>query len=1015
MRRFLFFLLGAFVFNTALLAQNRTVTGTITDSVGQPLAGVTVKASNAKIGTTTDARGYFKLSLPQNIRNLEISSVGYQTRVVPIPASGIVNTNLQGDAGSLGEVVVTGITREKKSQFSGAINQIKTKDIVDKPVGSLDQLLQGRVPGVLALTGSGQPGNNSTIIIRGQTSVQGGSTPLYVLDGIPIEPGVFQSLNPNDFASIDILRDAASLAPYGSRGSAGVIVITSKRGTAGKMKLSYNGQFGIKSKPDFAFRPMTTAEVLAAQADYGRVTGDNNNTNIPGWYYSKSNPRYATLSATLQAQADHLLDSISQINTNWTDYEFRQGNFSNHQINLSGGTGKTRIYSSIALYNEQGTTPRTDMQRATLRNNIDYADDKFTFAFTSTLGYTKRNFQETTVTNNLNNPFLAVNVSVPYQLVFKPDGTYNTGTGAKYAATNGLDLTKYDLNYSDQAKVTLGTTLSYKLTPEITASFVAGIDFRETQASNYLSKLPYLRTNAAGASIIAQAGGQFESLERNLISDVRPSINFRKMFASKHDVDVTVYGEYTQQNYKLFSATGYGIDTRTPNTIAVAIPGNASNQLYSTVGGNNDRQGLASGLAIARYTYNGKYTLTGSYRYDGSSELPAATRWQGFASIGGIWEAGREDFIRNASFITTLRLRANYGSAGDANNFPSSYLYQARYAAGSYGPFTTQTTTYPGVPNATWERTNQTNIGIDYGFFHGRLYGDINVYDKRTYDLFVQKTLSAEGGAFSLNVNGGELLNRGVEWNINAEVLRSKDMVLTLFTTGAYNQNKLLDIGGVPPYLSGTSFLQIGLPLGSNYTVKWAGVDAATGQPLYYDVNGKITTTYSTGNQVTGFGTWEAPWKGGFGFDFRYKQFDFSTLFSWEQGAYKTDNLQYFVENPAGFLAFGYNQSADLNFWKKPGDVAAVPSPNYATQFTSELIHDASFVRLRDVTISYSLPQHVTNTIKFISNARLYLQGSNLFIWTHWRGMDPEAGALNINLSEYPNPRAFTGGLDITF
>jgi TonB-linked SusC/RagA family outer membrane protein len=1009
--------LTAFLFFTGQLLAQKTITGKVTDEKGEALPNVSVVVKGTTTGTVTKADGTFSLTIPSNAKQLEFSYLGQSPQTVTIGTKTIFNQTMSSAAAKdLDEVVVTGISRVKKSQFSGAANKIDAKELVDRPVGSLDQLLQGRAPGVLGLTGSGQPGNASTIIIRGTNSVVGGSTPLYVVDGIPVEASVFQGLNPNDFASIDILRDAATQALYGSRGSAGVIVVTTKRGTGGKMKLSYSGQLGIKAKPDFAFRPMTTPELLKSQEDYGKIVGGSSNTNanLVGWYYSKSNPRYATLTSAQQAQADFLLDSISKINEDLSDYFFRQGTFSNHQISLSGGTGKTRLYSSVALYNEQGTTERTDMKRVTVRNNLDYADDKLTLSVSTNLGYVKRNFQQSTVTNSTGNPFLATNIGLPYRKIFKPDGSYATGIGNSFLAANQLDLTKYDENYNDQLKATLGFSISYKITEELTAALTSGVDFRETQATNYGSKLAFLRLTST--SITGQAGFQTETFDRFATSNVRPSLTYKKLFADKHDIEVSAVGEYVQENYKGFNFTGFGIDPRTPNTPAAVTPGNAANQLYITAGGSKFRTAIASGLGMLRYTFDNKYTVTGSYRKDGSSKLPEANRWQDFYSVGAIWEMSKEDFIRDINFINLLRLRVSYGGSGNANNFPSNYLYQATYGSGTYSGLTTQVATYPGNPDAKWEKTFTTNIGLDFEFFKRRVYGDFNVYDKRTTDLFLQRTLTAPGGGFTINVNAGELQNTGFEWNVNAEVLRKRDLVWTVFATGGYNKNELLDLGGEEPYESGTSFLKVGLPLGSHYEVKWAGVDPATGAPLYYDLDGKVTTSYSAANSVTDFGTWEAPWKGGFGSSLRFKGFDLAVLFSWQQGANKVDNLEFFVENPVGFLGTGlFNQSSSLNFWKKPGDITNTPSPLYGVNFSSKIIHDASFMRLRDITLAYNLPAAPLQKLKFISNVKFYVQGTNLFMWTKWRGMDPEAGPVNINLSEFPNPRAITTGLNVTF
>lgn len=1016
MRKLLLSLTALLLFTVAALAQ-KTVTGTVTDDKGNPLPNVSVVVKGTNSGTVTKSDGSYSLTLPANAKQLEFSFLGFTTQTVNLGSGSRYSTTLTSTTKEIDEVVVTGISRVKKSEFAGAGSKLDEKNIRNQPIGSLDQLFQGRVPGVLGLTGSGAPGNASTIIIRGQGSIQGGTGPLYVVDGIPVEAGVFQSLNPNDFASVDILRDAATSALYGSRGSAGVIVVTTKRGTSGKMKLGYSGQVGIKSKPDFAFRPMNTTELLAAQEAYGKIVGATASTaTLPGWYYSKQNPRYATLTAQGKADADRILDSMSKINTNWNDEIFRQGSFSNHQISVSGGSGKTRIYSSVALYNEEGVTLRSDMSRVTLRNNIDYADDKLTLSVSTNLGYTRRNFQQS-ADFNTSNVFASSALAVPYHVVYKPDGSYATGTGTKFVGTNNLDQTFYDENYNNQLKATLGFTAAYKLTNDLTAAVTTGVDFRETQNTNYGSKLVYTRVSST--SITGRAGFQQEGLTRFFSGDVRPSLSYRKMFAQRHDVEVTVLGEYIKEYAKAFNSTGYGTDPKRPNTMAAITQGNAANQLYAVITGSKGEGSLLSGLAMARYTFDGKYTLTGSFRDDGSSKLPKETRWQKFFSVGGVWEASKEDFINNIRFINLLRLKASYGSSGNADNFPGGYYpYQATYTGGAYSGLNTIFANYPGYPTLKWERTFVTNIGLDFELLKRRLYGDLNVYDKRTKDLFVQKSLAAEGGfgtGFPLNINAGELQNKGFEWNINYEVLRNSGLVWTIFANGAYNKNKVLSLGGETSFESGTELITVGKPLGTHYEIEWGGVDAATGAPLYYTADGKLTSVYAEAEPVQKFGTWESPWKGGFGTSLRVKGFDLSVLFSWQHGAKKVDNLEYFVENPVGFMAAGYNQSSDLKFWTKPGDIVTTPSPLYSVNFSSKIIHDASFMRLRDVTFSYTLPNTVLDRVKFISNARVYVQGSNLFMWTKWRGRDPEAGAVNLNISEYPNPRAFTGGIEVTF
>jgi TonB-linked SusC/RagA family outer membrane protein len=1015
MRKVILTLLVAVAFMLNATAQNRTITGRVTDEKGTAVSGVSVTSSDRTGGTQTDRSGSYSIVVGPNTKTLTFSSVNFEAQTQNI-RGGQINVKLMASSGVLEDVVVTGINRVKKSEFTGAVSKITERQIKNQPVGSFDQILQGRVPGLLALTGSGQPGNAATVIIRGQSSISGGSDPLYIVDGIPVEAGVFQGLNPNDFASVDVLRDAASTALYGSRGSSGIIVVTTKRGVSGKMKVSYSGQAGIKAKPDYAFRSMNTTELLKAQEDYGKIIGASaSSATLPGWYYSQANPRYATLTAAQKATEAVSYDSISKINTNWSDEIFRTGTFTNNQISLSGGTGRTRLYSSLAFYQEQGTTLRTDMKRITARNNMDYADDKFTFSASLNLGITKRDFQQSSDFNT-SNPFASSVLAVPYAASRKADGTYATGTGTKYVAANQLDQTYYDQNYNNQFKGVLGITTSYKITKTLTAALTTGADFRETQGSNYGSQLVYTRLSST--SITGKAGFQAESLDRFLTGTVRPSLTYHKTFAGKHDVEVLTLGEYVTERGKFFSVQGFGSDPKRPNTIAVIVPSNSVNQLYPVIGGSKEANSLISGLAQARYTYAGKYTLQGSYRKDGSSKLPPATRWQGFYSIGATWDAKKEKFLSSSDFVNTLRVKLSYGSAGNANNFPrGSYPYQATYTQGSYSGINTIVATYPGNPEMKWETIFVKNIGVDFELWKNRIYGDINLYDKRTKDLFVSKPLSATAGfgnGASLEINAGELQNKGVELTLNVDVLKKKDFVWTVFGNAAYNKNKVLNLGGQNSYETGTEKITIGLPLGSQYEVKWAGVDAATGQPLYYNLAGNITNVYNASDKVQDYGTWEAPWKGGFGSRVSFKGFDLSVLFSWQSGGKKYDNLEYFVENPA-FLSQGYNQSSSLNMWQKPGDLASVPNPLYAVNFSSKFIHDASFVRLKDVTLAYSIPQDMLGKMKIVSNMRFYVQGSNLFIWTKWRGRDPEAGATNLNISEYPNPRAMTAGLDITF
>ncbi|RYF37474.1 MAG: hypothetical protein EON97_01160, partial [Chitinophagaceae bacterium] len=422
-------------------------------------------------------------------------------------------------------------------------------------------------------------------------------------------------------------------------------------------------------------------------------------------------------------------------------------------------------------------------------------------------------------------------------------------------------------------------------------------------------------------------------------------------------------GEYIAEKAKSLSGTGYNPDPRSPNTIGSVTPGVRGNGLFQSVSGGISENVLVSGLVFGRYTFDDKYTLTGSFRSDGSSKLPIDTRWQQFFSVGAIWDLGKEDFIKNISQVNMLRLKGSYGSSGNANNFPGGdYPYQALYATGTYDGSNTLFPTTPGNPLAKWEFTYTANVGLDFELLNRRVWGDVNWYNKTTKDLFIQRKLSATAGfgiGDFISQNAGELVNKGWEVTLNGEVLRKNNLSVVLFGNFAYNKNRVTSLAGEPAYEQGTELINVGFPLGTHYEVEWAGVDASTGRPLYVDANGDLTLTPTDNDRVQKFGTWEAPWKGGFGTRVKYKGFDLDVLFSWQDGATKVDNMEYFMENPVGFLSGGYNQSSDLKFWQQPGDIVSTPSPLYSTAFSSKIIHDASFVRLRDVTLSYRLPKNV--------------------------------------------------------
>lgn len=1020
----LLLLTGLLLFAQFLFAQNRTVTGKVTDENNQPLAQVSVTVPGTAIGTTTTIDGTYSLQVPQRSKTIQFSYVGFQTTSLPIPEQGSLNVSLRSGSGNnLNEVVVTGYTRQKRSEYSGAGSKVTSQQIAQVPMGSFDQILQGRAPGLLVTAGSGQPGASARVQIRGASSINGGSNPLFVVDGVPVEPNVFQALNPNDFESVDILRDASATALYGNRGGAGVIVVSTKKGKAGKTQFSYTGQAGITQPGKQNFEMMNTSDLLQFQETLGRLT---NNNSLPGWFYSKNNPRYATLTAAQQAAADKSLDSLRGIDTDWRKVFFRTGRFNSHDLNLSGGTGKTRFFTSLGFYDEQGIALRTNMRRYSFRTNIDHQTDRLTASVNAYAGYTFRNLGEAEGALNVGNPFLAAYFALPYQRLYTPSGAVDTGSG-KYGG-NAYDRIVSATNKADQLKTNLNLTADYLLVKNITVGGFFGLDFRETQnersifPGTYFSNnqnFPLGPVNGPGTGL---GGGQFgEGTQRFFSYVTRGTVGYRNVIGGIHSIDASGIVEYTRDYTRNYNYIGYGINPALLNTPAGVTPGNTTNKLIATVGGSRTTRSFFALLALAKYTYKQKYTVNASFRRDGTSMLPTQNRFENFYSVGATWNVLKEDFASQWSKVNDLRFRISYGQAANAENFPlGNFGYLASYAgSASYAAFggdgTIVAPSNAGNPDAQWEKINTLNAGFDFGFFSSRLTGSLDVYNKITKNNIITQQLSATSGFGSQLINAAVVRNRGVELAINADVLRSKTLTWSVGGNLAYNNNKVTNLGQANEYELGTSIVRVGLPIGSHYLVKFAGVDASTGSPLYYDRDGKVTTRYDpTTMAVAEYGTYNAPFIGGFNTSVRVYGFTVSAFFTFQQGFARANNQTYFITNPQ--FAATQNMSKEmLTMWSKPGDVTNIQSPLYARQLPSSLdVEDASYVRFRNLVVSYDFGNKLLNGTKVFSGIRLFAQAENLYTWTKWTGFDPE-DANNIATFEYPAPRTLTAGLTLNF
>jgi len=1025
MRRIALIVCGIVLLCGQLLAQNRTITGKVLDEKGNPVPLVSVSVKGTKNGVTTSADGSFQLSVGPNTKRLVISSVGYTAQEIALGSSTTLpDIVLKVNLGEIGEVVVTGYSRIKKSEYAGAATIVGKELINDVPMATFDQMLQGRVAGLLITTGSGQPGEsgNTKVQIRGQGSISGGSDPLYIVDGMPVEANNFSGLNAADFESIQVLKDAVATAQYGNRGSSGVIIITTKRGKAGRSVVSYSGQAGITQAGKQNFDMANSAQLLQIQENIGQFQ----NTDLPGWTYSKKNPVYATLSPAQKSVYDQTLDSLRNINTNWKDIFERQGSFQRHDLSISGGSENTKFYLTGGYYKEQGIALKSDLTRYSFRANVDHKADKLTVNLSTGASYSTANFIQSENSITLANSFAAVYLALPYDKLYNPDGTIATGD-SKTGANAYEAQVEGSSQKSGKIKANFGLNATYDLTRNFYLGGFFGIDYRQTTSTTTVTPNSFFantNTFPTGPSKITAAdtlgfGSYAPGINLSFEYTARGLAGFKKNFSEKHDVDVQLISEYSQRHTEGFGYTGYGIDPNLQNTPAGVTQGTGGpdgNNLIANTNGFKSNRALYAVMLLGKYAYMGKYIVNATFRRDGSSQLSPNKRYQNFYSAGLGWNVLKEDFAQNWNLLDNLQLRLSYGQAANADGFVfGDFGYLPTYGAGNYNGHPTVFPTGSADPNGiTWERIKTWNAGVDFGFLKNRISGTVDFYRKTTDGNIIPQQLSYTSGFASVNVNAGVVVNKGVELTLNVDVLRLKDFRWSVGGNVSYNNNKVTSLGSATQFEQGTELVKVGLPLGSHYIVKWAGVDRATGQGLYYDSLGKLTNIYNASNNVSQFGTFNAPWIGGFNTGFYYKGFSLEAFFTFQQGFSIFNNQDFFQTNPA-FVLQGYNVRANvLQMWQKPGDLTNIESPLSQRQFSSKDIQDASYVRFRNLTLGYNFNRKLLAKSKVFTAARIFVQAQNLYTWTNWVGFDPEY-SNNIAQYNYPVPRTYTVGATVSF
>ncbi|MEO9482145.1 MAG: TonB-dependent receptor [Ekhidna sp.] len=981
MRKFYFSLIMCLLVLAQAFAQ-RTVSGKVTDDSGEGLPGVNVVIKGTTTGVTTDIDGNFRISVSDG-DILSFSYVGFESQEVNVGTRSVIDVTM-GGATELQEVVVTGYGPQDARRASGSVASVDAQTINNVPIASFDKILQGQAAGVLSQSSSGQPGAGASVLIRGASSINSSTQPLYILDGVPIDAAEFETINPNDIENVSVLKDASSSAIYGSRGANGVIVITSKNGKAGKPRVTFSAQYGVSEAPSNFLPVMNTQQKI----DFELFTG-------------------GTQMSTL---TNEQVDSLRQFSTNWKDELFQSAATRNLQVNVSGGNENTTYFISGSYYDEEGTVVTTGLQRYTTRINLKTVTGNLTFGTNNSLGYSR--LQDTREGNAfIGSPLNAAYWSNPYEPIFNPDGTFNQLTSGQ---PNGVQELTQNTNNTENVKV-ISTLYGEFDIPGVEGLSVTsrwGVDFDTDIDTDFTDP----RTNP-GAQAKGGQGSLFRDFDRDVTFIGTNSVNYITEFGSDHKLSVSLFQEFIWNDNESFNFTGYGFTNLKLKNEAGITGGSATNGFIPDVGGTGVRSSLVSYFGTVAYTFMDKYTFNGTLRRDGSSRFGANNQHATFYSAGLAWVVSDEDFM-DVAFVDNLKFKASYGTTGNQNigDFQFASTLGTTSYAGVNGLF------LQAIPNENiqWETTKMLNVGVDFSLFQSVLSGSIEYYNNLTVDAFLNTQLSRTTGFTAQNQNAGEIRNKGIEVTLSGKVVNAGDFSVVVGANFAFNDNVVESLAGEDDIIGNTTIIREGQPVSANYVVPYVGVNPANGDALYLTAEGTITNVFDQANDSRVFGPRTAPYSGGITLNVTYGNLSLFALGSWIHGSTLYNNERINIDNPAYVPD---NVSIDLlRAWKQPGDITDIPrirttgglTTNTYQSATTRYLEDGDFFRLRNVLLSYNLPSDIVSKAGF-KNVRIYAQGQNLFTLTKFTGADPEDTNGFLLGAVYPAVRTYTFGLDLTF
>ncbi len=1005
------------LFGATVVFGQQNISGKVTDKDGDPLIGASILVKGTTNGTVSDIDGKFKLSAPADA-TLVLSYTGFSTLEVPVNNQTDINVTMQPGI-DLTEVLVTGYGTAIKRELTGNISKIRTQDIKDMPVTSFDQAMQGKAAGVQITAGNGKLGQAVQIRVRGQSSVSASNEPLIVIDGIPATTGdlgafggatnPLTDINPQDIESIEILKDASAAAIYGARAANGVVLVTTKRGKAGRTNVSYGFQYG-KSNPARQLEFLNTEQYLrlyrqaAANAD-----------RIDGLEPTDPSSASAYMEDFFVTQSLGTLGTAQAEDTNWGELAYQDAPMQQHDLNISGGNEKTTFYMSGQWFDQKGILIGNALNRISGRINLDHQAYKW-LKVGFNMGLSRSFNERISGDRQFDNPMQIVALP-PMTPANDPDTGLPVGT-----PPGDISIPVYYNPLINLGNAYYNTNTNRNLSSVYAqVSILDGLSFRSEFALDMLDQQEELYYN----SKTQRNFGAPQGIGQNLFTRVE-NYNTNNYFTyntgfGKTRLDLTAGMAYQQSQQKTNFTEGQDFPSDAYRMIASAARKTDGSSTES-----NFR--FLSYFARANVKLSDKYLLGVSVRTDGSSRFGNESRYGFFPAASLGWIVSEEGFLSNNKTISFLKLRTSYGRTGNAEigNFPQLGLFSGDAA---YNGAPGQRPSQLANPDLSWETTDQFDAGIDFGLFKDRLTGEIDFYSKSTSGLLLNVNVPATSGFTTQTRNVGQLTNRGIEVVLNTDVVRG-DFRWKTGLNFAANKNEITDLQGqiIEGGLNVMSRAVEGQPLGTYFTAEYAGVDPANGNALWYknatEGNRETTSTYSQAQRVV-VGSPLPDWIGGVTNTFSYKGLELSVLFSAVIG----NELNFYGVGrfSSANARFEDNQTVDqLAAWTPENPNTNVPEArlffNNGAQPSSRFIQDGSFVRLRNATLSYNFPKSLTSKIK-IQNLRVYVTGQNLLTWTNYIGWDPEVNADDIvtNVAQgydfytAPQPRTILAGFNIGF